>query len=94
MGWAFSYWRGTPVEGTNASQCRGVRERDSAGQCSRVPGADPPGPEGGAAEGGAFSYQKACQRARGCVHMGTSLIRERTPVEPYRRPMPRVLGGS
>ena len=25
---------------------------------------------------------------------GTSLIRKRTPLEPYRRPMPRVLGGS
>ena len=25
---------------------------------------------------------------------GTSLIRKRTPLGPYRRPMPRVLGGS
>ena len=25
---------------------------------------------------------------------GTSLTRKRTPLGPYRRPMPRVLGGS
>ena len=27
-------------------------------------------------------------------YRGTSLTRKRTPLEPYRRPMPRVLGGS
>ena len=27
-------------------------------------------------------------------YRGTSLIRKRTPLGPYRRPMPRVLGGS
>ena len=26
--------------------------------------------------------------------MGTSLMRNRIPLGPYRRPMPRVLGGS
>ena len=26
--------------------------------------------------------------------MGTSLIRKRTPLGPFHRPMPRVLGGS
>ena len=26
-------------------------------------------------------------------HRGTSLARKRTPLGPYRRPMPRVLGG-
>ena len=42
---------------------------------------------------------------RGCVsagpnkssrtlYRGTSRIRKRTPLEPYRRPMPRVIGGS
>ena len=28
------------------------------------------------------------------VYRGTSLTRKRTPLGPYRRPMPRVLGGS
>ena len=28
------------------------------------------------------------------VYRGTSLTRKRTPLAPYRRPMPRVLGGS
>ena len=28
------------------------------------------------------------------TYMGTSLIRELSPLGPYRRPMPRVLGGS
>ena len=33
--------------------------------------------------------------ARGrCQYRGTSLIRKRTPLEPYRRPMPRIVGGS
>jgi len=27
-------------------------------------------------------------------YRGTSLTRKRTPLGPYRRPMPRVLGGS
>ena len=27
------------------------------------------------------------------MYRGTSLIRKRTPLGPYRRPMPRVLGG-
>ena len=27
-------------------------------------------------------------------YRGASLIRQRTPLGPYRRPMPRVLGGS
>ena len=27
------------------------------------------------------------------AYMGTSLIRKHTPLGPYRRPMPRVLGG-
>ena len=30
----------------------------------------------------------------GVVYMGTSLIIKRTPLGPYHRPMPRVLGGS
>ena len=30
----------------------------------------------------------------GRVHRGTSLTRKRTPLSPYCRPMPRVLGGS
>jgi len=31
----------------------------------------------------------------GCeVYRGASLIRKRTPLGPFRRPMPRVLGGS
>ena len=29
-----------------------------------------------------------------CAYRGTSLIRKRTPIGPYHRPMPRVLGGS
>ena len=28
------------------------------------------------------------------MYRGTPLTRERTPLGPYRRPMPRVLGGS
>ena len=28
------------------------------------------------------------------VYRGNSLTRKRTPLGPYRRPMPRVLGGS
>jgi len=28
------------------------------------------------------------------VYRGTSLTRKRTPLGPYRRPMPRILGGS
>ena len=28
------------------------------------------------------------------VYMDASLTRKRTPLGPYRRPMPRVLGGS
>ena len=28
------------------------------------------------------------------LHRGTSLVRKRTPLVPYRGPMPRVLGGS
>jgi hypothetical protein len=28
------------------------------------------------------------------VYKGTSLTRKRAPLGPYRRPMPRVLGGS
>jgi len=28
------------------------------------------------------------------IYKGTSLIRKRTPLGPYRRPMPRVLWGS
>jgi len=30
----------------------------------------------------------------GAMYRGTSLIRKRTPLGPYSRPMPRVLGGS
>ena len=29
-----------------------------------------------------------------CRYRGTSPIRKRTPLGPYRRPMPRILGGS
>ena len=29
-----------------------------------------------------------------CDYRGTSLVRKRTPLGPYRRPMPRVLRGS
>ena len=32
--------------------------------------------------------------SRGDPYRGTSLIRKRNPLGPYRRPMPRVLGGS
>ena len=28
------------------------------------------------------------------TYRGTSLVRKRTPLGPYSRPMPRVLGGS
>ena len=28
------------------------------------------------------------------VYRGTSLVRKRTPLGPYRRPIPKVLGGS
>ena len=30
----------------------------------------------------------------GDIYRGTSLTRKRTPLGPYHRPMPRVLGGS
>ena len=30
----------------------------------------------------------------GRVYRGTSLLRKRTPLGPYRKPIPRVLGGS
>ena len=33
-------------------------------------------------------------RTRGFLYRGRSLTRKRTPTGPYRRPMPRVLGGS
>ena len=39
-------------------------------------------PESWCSWGGAFAYR------------GTSLTRKRIPLGPYRRPMPRVLGGS
>ena len=29
-----------------------------------------------------------------CLYRGTSLTRKRNPLGPYRKPMPRVLGGS
>ena len=34
------------------------------------------------------------EKARGKIYRGTSLTRKCTPLGPYRRPMPRVLGGS
>ena len=33
-------------------------------------------------------------KQRPCLYRGTSLTRKRTPLRPYRRPMPRVQGGS
>ena len=35
-----------------------------------------------------------CNGADWDGYRGTSLIRKRTPLGPYRRPMPKVLGGS
>ena len=35
-----------------------------------------------------------CLRFKVWVYRGTSLTRKRLPLEPYRRPMPGVLGGS
>jgi len=32
--------------------------------------------------------------SRAPLYMGTSRIRKRNPLGPYRRPMPRALGGS
>ena len=63
-GEGFSYERGTPVKGTSVPKSQEMRERARAGQCSRVSGADSPGPEGGSTEGGPFALcQGAC---RGC----------------------------
>ena len=39
-----------------------------------------------------FQTSATCTKNR--VYRGTSLERKRTPLGPYRRPMPRVLGGS
>jgi hypothetical protein len=33
-------------------------------------------------------------KALHALHRGTSLTRKRTPLGPFRKPMPRVLGGS
>ena len=49
----------------------------------------------------AFSYERGNPVGRplrhasntGNVYRGTSLTRKRTPLGPYRRPMPRILGG-
>jgi len=43
-----------------------------------------------------LSMARALQRVlpAPCAYRGTSLIRKRTPLRPYRRLMPRVLGGS
>jgi len=60
-------------------QLRGDTKRDSRSKC----------------EG--FGAQPSLSRARTALcgsHRGTSLIRKRTPVGSYRRPLPRVLGGS
>ena len=48
---------------------------------------------------GAYYWLKGDTQARRCPrppslsHRGTSLTRKRTTLGPYRRPMPRVLGG-
>ena len=42
---------------------------------------------------GTVSWQDRLMKVFGS-YRGTSLTRKRTPLEPYRRPMPGVLGGS
>jgi len=39
-----------------------------------------------------FNLREAALEGR--AYMGSSLVRKRTPLGPYRRPMPGVLGGS
>jgi len=38
--------------------------------------------------------EKICKPAQPTQYRGTSLTRKGTPLGPYRRPKPRVLGGS
>ena len=43
---------------------------------------------------GALAYNTATSQLVCLVYRGTSLIRKRTPLGAYRRPMPGILGGS
>jgi len=40
------------------------------------------------------SADRGVDASSSVVYRGTSLIRNNPPVGPYRKPMPRVLGGS
>ena len=42
----------------------------------------------------AVPLYRGCGKAAFTTYRVTSLTRKRTPLGPYRRPMPRVLGGS
>ena len=68
------------------------RERCSMrGEIRRVLVAPGPGLESVLVPVGRLDPMLAASRIR---IQGTSLIRKRTPLGPYRRPMPRVLGGG
>ena len=41
-----------------------------------------------------LTKDKGLRMMRFCAYRGISLTRKRTPLEPYCRPMPRVLRGS
>jgi len=50
--------------------------------------------EGPPPGGGAFIDEQPAFMVGEPLYRGTLLIRKRTPLGPYRRPMPRVLGWS
>ena len=52
------------------------------------------GRPGGRRGRGVFKRKAFIDSKKADMYRGTSLIRKRTPLGPYRRPMPRVLGGS
>ena len=85
-GGAVSYERGTPVPPVSRSREGGEGGWDDAGlvfvgvECTWLP----------RSEGTAPPPIRTTEQ----VYRGTSLTRKRTPLGPYRRPMPRVLGGS
>ena len=43
---------------------------------------------------GGTDFARGSERGASPCYRGTSVIRKRTPLGPYRKPMPRVLGGS
>ena len=98
--------RSLPKPKTQGECCHSdVGHRRHPAACGQLPHSSLGAGGGSAQAGGALPFHVPVARRQGPrgtmtkaswwrVYRASSLTRKRPPLEPYRRPMPRVLGGS